>query len=370
MMPNNMQPDLITHSAAALLQTACPSIRSRIRNEILGHSPSQPGMPELQQLILQDPLVRQVSGWAQPDGWLGWDFHGSQSIEAGIRILCEKGVERCQPVLAKALDALQRHPDRLERGIGKVGRVLDDAGFGGSSLIQAATLARAGLEDAEVVKQQVQVALDGFAAAACVRSIAELAERYRDHQVFRAGLRWPGIYHLRLLAFTHAWRTAENVALAAAAVQRLVDLSPLPDIHVRHHSQLIAPASYAMQDFNPDMAQMDDVGWMLWLHRTECLARMGIVPLVPELRAQVQRLAALLQEGGGRFQKALHHPYFTKWGSYTGLALEPDWRSSQRRMNDLTFRSLLIIHFATAPQGVPGPKLNPESVQPPVRGAE
>jgi hypothetical protein len=44
--------------------------------------------------------------------------------------------------------------------------------------------------------------------------------------------------------------------------------------------------------------------------------------------------------------KKLNHTYFQKWGSYTGLALEKDWRHPQRRVNDLTFRSLLIIHYS------------------------
>jgi hypothetical protein len=54
----------------------------------------------------------------------------------------------------------------------------------------------------------------------------------------------------------------------------------------------------------------------------------------------------MLATGQGRFTKALSHTYFRKWGAYTGLMLERDWRDPQRRIYDLTFRSLLILHYA------------------------
>jgi hypothetical protein len=50
--------------------------------------------------------------------------------------------------------------------------------------------------------------------------------------------------------------------------------------------------------------------------------------------------------GTGGFPLELRHLYFTKWGAYTGLMLEKDWRSPRRRANDLTFRAVLILHYA------------------------
>ncbi len=328
-----------------LVERACPSIKYRINSEILGRLPLSGGMQELQDQILQDTAIAEVQSWQQADGWLAWDFHGPKSIEAGIRILCEKGVDRGQPILARALHALERHTDRLDRGIGKVGRVLDEQGFGGSLMIQATVFAYAGMEDRPFMEQQIQAALDGFRAVAHVNSLDELTEGHKGKLVFRPGSHWPGIYHLRLLAFTHTWRTAENREMVADAVRKLVDLSPLPDIYVRHGSQLMAPASFAMHDFNPDMCSLNDAQWMMWFHRMECLARLGVVHLVPQLQAQVRTLAAMLVDEGGSFVRKLQHSYFTRWGSYTGLMLERDWRTAERRANDLTFRSLLIMHF-------------------------
>jgi len=84
--------------------------------------------------------------------------------------------------------------------------------------------------------------------------------------------------------------------------------------------------------------------WMMWFHRTEYLVRLGVMRSIPELKRQVDRLESLLEAEDGRFTRKLNHPYFTRWGGYTGLSLEPDWRNSKRRVYDLTFRSILILH--------------------------
>ncbi len=329
-----------------LLESACPSIRCRLRLELLGQSRSDPEVAGLQPEILEDAAVREVLGWRKPDGWLAWDFHGRKSTEAGVRLLAEKGVDPSHPAVAGALAALELNPERLERGIGRVGQAADDRGLGGALMIRATVFAYAGVEDRPLVREQVAVALDGFRTVLSARSMSDIATGYRGHLVFRPGVRWPSTYHLRLLALTGGWRSAENRQLVTEAVQRLVDLSPLPDIHFRIGSQLCAPASFVMRDFNPNLATLDGLGWMMWFHRLELLARLGVVSGVPQLTRQLESLRGMLTEGGGWFSRPLAHFSFRKWGAYTGLALEPDWRSPSRRIRDLTFRSLLILRYS------------------------
>jgi hypothetical protein len=229
-----------------------------------------------------------------------------------------------------------------------VGKVLDEVGLGGSEMIRAAVFAYAGIEEMPFVKEQVEVALNSFNSVLDFSSMDELVEEYKGKLVFKPGVRWPSIYHLRLLAFTHGWRTIENRRGVAEAVRRLVGLSPLPGIYARHKSQVIAPASFCMRDFNPSMAAMDSTEWMMWFQRMECLARLGVVHSIPELQRQADELVALLETSDGRFTKKLAHPSFTHWGAYTGLTLEKDWRTPERRVYDLTFRSLLILHYSDA----------------------
>jgi hypothetical protein len=329
----------------SLLASDCPSIVYRTRQELLAESPADPGLTAIHERILQDGLVREVLAWQQPDGWLAEHFHGTRSIEAGIRILCEKGVQPAHPTLARALSALEAGDERLRLGIGRVGRILDDQGLGGSEMIRAAVLARAGREQPATVQKQVTEALAGFRAVLEIGSIDDLAEARQDKLVFRPGRRWPSIYHLRLLAFTSQWRNAEALSMLARSLERLAALSPLPPIHARHGSQIIAPASFAMDDFTPQLSALDDFGWMAWFQRTELLARLGLVDRVPALQSQVIQLSDMLAGGNGMFTRKVNHPYFMKWGAYTGLALQPDWRTSHRRIEDLTFRSRLILHY-------------------------
>ncbi len=329
-----------------LLASACPSIQYRIRKETLGQSASLPEMKKLQAQILQDKVVRAISSSQGSDGWLAVNFHGYGSMESGMRLLCEKGVEADRPVLAKALLALEKYADRLERGLGKVGKILDDLGFGGTELIRAYLFAHAGKEKNPLVQKQISQALLTFKSVTQIKSLEDLYQLYKDKPIFREGVCWPSLYHLRLLAFSQSWRTPENQKMIVRSIRRMVRLSPIPNMYVKYKSQLIAPASFCMDNFAPDTNTLIDAEWMQWFHRMELVARLGVVQEIPELKRRAQILAKILEEDQGLFTKKLSHAYFQKWGAYTGLALEKDWRVSQRRINDLTFRSLLILHYS------------------------
>ena len=329
-----------------LLRLGCHSIQYRIRREVFNESVSTDEMKALQTGILQDEIVKKIIDSQAPDGWLGRRFHGYDSLEAGIRLLCEKGVSPEHVALANALLSLETNTVRIVKEMGRVGTVLDEGGFGGTRMIQATVLAYARVENKPLVQEQIETALEGFRAVLTVRAIDDLAESYHDRLVFRPGVRWPSIYHLRLLALTYDWRIPKHQEIVVEAVKRLVELSPLPYIRVRYKSQLIAPASFGMQDFNPVVSLMNPPQWMMWFHRMELLARLGVVRAVPELRSQVDTLREMIDNDGGWFTKSNSHNYFKQWGAYTGLTLERDWTIPQRRILDLTFRSLLVQHYS------------------------
>lgn len=336
-------------SIEELLLNACPSIRSRVRREILGEPRSAPEVSALQAGILDDGAVKAVLASQHPDGWISRTFHGYDSMESGIRLLCEKDVDPANPSFARALEALRTVPERLERGLAKVGPLLDSGGLGGSLTMRAALPATAGLEESSWVQDEIPGALAAFGAVLTREAAEDFVESYKGKLVYRPGVVWPSIYHLRLLAFTRGWRSAESRRTVAESVRRLVEWSPLPSAYLRNGSQLVAPASFAMHDFDPDMAALDDAGWMIWFHQTELLARLGVMPLIPRLRARVASLEGLLEDGRGWFTKEVSHDYFRRWGAYSGLMLEKDWRQPRRREYDLTFRSLLILHYSGRP---------------------
>jgi hypothetical protein len=328
-----------------LLDHACPSIRSRIRREILGETRLDQEVSALQEEILNDNVVRGILSSQHSSGWIFQNFHGYDSMESSIRVLCEKDLDPLHPQFSKALGSLKVNSERLYSGIGKVGHVLDATSFGGSQLIRASLLAQAGQEKDTFVQDQIPLALNAFSAVISGKTIDDYFERHKGKLNFRTGVVWPSIYHLRLLAFTYGWRSIVEYEKVAKAINRMVEWSPLPKAYIRHRSQLIAPASFALHDLNPDLQDLDDAGWMIWFHRMELLSRLGVIHRVPQLDMQVKRLQEIMMEGNGRFAKNLSHTYFRKWGAYTGLMLEEDWRKPERREMDLSFRSLLILHY-------------------------
>jgi hypothetical protein len=334
-----------------LLTSACPSIRYRIRREMLGESDSSSRMQAIQAEILQDDAVRGLIQTQERDGWMGRCFHGYDSMEAGIRLLCEKGLSPESVPMRKALRALEAGGERLDRGLGKVGDILEAQGFDGKYRILATLFAQAGVEETPLVQEQIEAALESFRGVLRAGEMDEIGRAYKGKLVFKPGMKWAGIYSLRLLAYTQGWRTPKEREVVAEAVRKLVKLSPMPDIHILYKSQLVAPAGFGMQDFNPEMDSMSPAGWMMWFQRMELCARLGITEEVPELRAQVYRLRGMLAENEGWFTKQLRHDYFKHWGAYTGLMLETDWRNPQRRIYDLTFRSLLILHYSGRGRG-------------------
>lgn len=329
-----------------LLDNACSSIRYRLKKEILSDIDSYEE-ETLQSQILEDKLIQEFLARQNSDGWIDEDFHSEKGIETAIRLLSEKGVLSEQFPIQKMLNQLERRDDTFDKGcLFNVGKVLDEKGFGGSQLIRATIFAYAGIENKEFIREQIRSAIDKFQFVLSVDRIEDITEEYKNKLIFKDEVKWPSIYDLRLLAFTKTWRSRENKKIIISSIRQLIRLSPIPDILVLKGHQFIAPASFCMHDFCPDMSTFKDKDWMIWFHRTELLSRLGIVKYIEELKNQVDFLINILNENDGIFKKRLSHYYFTKWGTYIGLALEKDWRTEKRRICDLTFRSLLILHYS------------------------
>ena len=298
-----------------LSEKACPSIRYRIRSEIFGENLNDRSMQQLQTMILQDQKVLSLIAAQSADGWIGKGFHGYDTLEAGIRLLAEKGVQLEAVPLAKALDAVSAQGARAKRELGRVGQVLDAGGFGGVETMRAYLLAHGGYDEENVlVKGEIGKALAGFEFVLGINALDEISETYRDKLIYKEEVRWPGLYQLRLLAYTHDWRTEQNLEMMRQAIGRLVQLSPFPDIYVRYRSQLMAPTSFGMDKFVSSLDELTDAEWMVWFHRMELLARLGVVSSNSALQQQVDALDKMLEAGDGWLIKKLSHPYFHKWG--------------------------------------------------------
>lgn len=337
---------MINDTALYISKRACPSIAYRIRKEILHEDISNPDMQELQIKILNEKEILRILHLKKEDGWLGGSFHGVDEPESCIRYLIEKGVEPRHPVIQDALNAIINRGDKFDEGsMYRVGKPLDDLHLGGSKLIKSCVFAYTGNEQYDFVLEQIEEALEVFRYVCSVDSITDIYNIYKDKLIFKTGVMWPSIYHLRLLAYTNSWKNTKNQEMMVRSISKLVDLSPIPNIKLLYKHQIIAPASIYMNNFNDNMNGLTAKEWMMWFHRTELISRLGIALRIPSIRAQIKYVNDLLKANKGLFNMKLNHYYFTKWTQYLGLALEENWKTSDKMINDLTFRCLLINSY-------------------------
>ncbi len=330
-------------TALHISERACPSISYRIRKEIFHEDITKPDMQALQSKILNESCILRIFSLKKQDGWLGGLFHGVDEPECSIRYLIEKGVEPNHPIIQNALNAIIARGDKFDEGsMYRVGKPLDNLHIGGSKLIKACVFAYTGNENYDFVKEQINESLDVFRYVCGVESIADIYDEYKEKLVFKSGVMWPCIYHLRLLANTNNWKNAKNQEMMEKAISKLTDLSPIPDVKLRYRHQIISPASAFMDNFNDNMNSLNAKEWMIWFHRTELIAKLGIATRIRSIKRQIDYVNNLLNENNGLFIKKVNHYYFTKWTQYIGLALEDNWKSPDKIANDLTFRCLLI----------------------------
>lgn len=330
-----------------LLVNSCPSIVYRTKKEILKENISKEEYEYYQHQIIQDEKVRHILSLQKEDGWIGNAFHGEDEPESGIRLLCEKGFDLKSEYIFRALSAIEARGNNFDDGcLYRVGKILDDCNLGGSQMIKACVYAYAGYDDTDFLKKQIDKALAAFQFVTTINRQDEIYKERKGKYVFETGVVWPSIYHLRLLAFTDSWKNDENKILMIDALNRLCELGSIPHVNLLYKSQMVSPGSFAMNEFSVNLSELNAKGWMMWFHRTELIARLGVIREVPVLSRQINQLEEILKQNDGIFTYKLSHYYFNKWTPYLGMALENDWKKKNARICDLTFRSLLILKLS------------------------
>jgi hypothetical protein len=328
----------------------CPAIARRLQNLAVKRAEA----PVPTAALARMPVVRRCLDAIEARDFRESLFHGFASVETYVKILLEHGFAREEEHLAKCLDLLlgtKNEDSFYERGISKVGRLLENEGHSGSQAIKASILASAGLEDEADVKQGIAHSLVCFAAVLDYKGLGDFSTLHRGKRIYRPGKLFPDYYNLRILAFTDSWKTKARMALLAASLDRLAELQPLPPVYLKQGSQLLAPGSYLMHRFDTGFSDSDDDGKAEWLQRNELLARMGILAQARGLAKVREGLAD--EEGFRAAAQGIRKSYsFMKWGAYTGLSLEGDWKRRERKANDLAFRLGLITFY----DGRPGQK--------------
>jgi hypothetical protein len=336
-----------------LLEEADPSIRYRINREILLTPSDAQDMRALQSQIERKKKVRDVVSWPQEtyfvDGWIGREIHGCWGFDTGLSILREQGLEADNPLLKRAKKALLVRGDNYDTDpFLHVGTVLDEEGHGGLRAVRAEVLSLLNGEEQAIVKEQINLSLEHFESALSVSSLDDISYAYTGahkgfvgKRVYKKGAKFPGGWHLSILAFTHSWRTSHNLDNVAAAFNIIFRLMPIPPILVKSKAYPVGPAGISWDCLDTeDITTLTPIMLFKWVQQIQWIVRLGIIHNVPRQYAQVCQLRELL-EGEAWMQTLKVHGVFKRV-----YGLENDWRSPRRKLNDLYFRFLMILHYS------------------------
>ena len=216
---------------AFLLHNAGPSIRLRIRREIVGDSTPAEESTLLTE-IMAEPVYGLIAACQKENGWLGNGFHGPnknagpyENQEVGTKYLAEKGFGKENPVLQGAMNAFVTVPlsDPFYRTRGKV---YDEFKYAanGQNLIRCACIARAGFDDVIDIEPQIRLSLESFRRVLEVDSIMEISRTVESskYRLFNNFEKWPCRYHFDILAHTESWKTPEACRMLADAFAALM----------------------------------------------------------------------------------------------------------------------------------------------------
>jgi len=350
-----------------LLEHANPSIKRRVKNEIL-HNLTLQEAAAYQEQILVEPIVQNIISIQKKNGWIGDSmFDGSTMYtqEYSTKYLAEKAVGKDASVLKRAMGAFVDTP-LTELCYGEGGKPLDELKYPGmgANLHRAACIARAGFDDVIDITPQIQLSLDSFKRVLEIESIFEILhpmkKRGKVKQVFNDYEKWPCRNHLDILAHTKSWRNEENISMIAESVNEMMitdnpDLVGFtPDTQVGclggifpaqgltvmgsgiYPSPIMCEPGRDGKDYN-GYYHFELIGWF---------ARCGIVPFVPALHKIAEEIAASVDDEGVCRLPRVAEDVFKNWCKFGGLQLEVNWKSKIRKACDITFRALMILHYS------------------------
>ncbi len=350
-----------------LLNNANPSIKRRVKSEILNSLTPQEAM-QYQEQIMREPNIKRCLACQLENGWFGYGFHGTgksigqfENQETCTKYLGEKAVDKDTPALKRSMEAFAHIP-LSDWCYGTKGRLFDEFKYAanGQNLIRCACIARAGYDDVIDIAPQIQLSLDSFKRVLEVDSVLDISRPILGgkKRVFNDNEKWPCRYHLDILAHTDSWKNEENIKIIADSVTKMMkadrpelinyfpnlwvgySLGPLggfpsQGLTVKATCLLPSPMSIPYRD-KPELYSFEYIEWF---------ARCGVVPYIPALRKAVDDIANAVDNDGICCIPVLED-IFKGWGPYSGLQLEVDWKSKVRKKCDITFRALLILHYS------------------------
>ncbi len=203
-----------------LLDNACVGIRYLVHRDLLKTPTDEPFMKQMYSEILQQSNVQKHFSAQHPDGWLGYELHGGDSMESHISGLLNSGVSVDDPSIQKAIAALttpeiaSQHKNWFHGG-----DALDAEGRGGNRAIIAGILSWVGYpEDAPILSDEIALSYEHLSAVLQYQSVDDFSIKGKSQRYYKPKARFPAANHIGLLAATQSWRTDETMNTAKVAI--------------------------------------------------------------------------------------------------------------------------------------------------------
>lgn len=346
-----------------LLENAGASIKYRVKKEILNDITDEEEK-DLQEQIMAEPISQLIANCQKENGWLGNGFHGPnknagnyENQEVGVKYLAEKGVLKNNPILKKAMEAFVT-TELTDLCYRTKGKLFDEFKYAanGQNIIRCACIARAGYDDIIDIKPQIHLSLDSFKRVLEVDSILDVSRPRQGkptrsnpsgiYYTFHDYEKWPCRYHLDILAHTNSWKTKENIKILAESFKKLMRTDRSESIRREANSWVgykLGTVGCFSEGFS--LRYIKDGSNSIQLETIEWLCRCGLTPHIEKLHEEVKVIKNSINADGICIAN-IDEGQLRGISTYSGLQLEVDWNEPLRKLCDITFRALLILHYS------------------------
>lgn len=369
--------DTIAKSVDFLLENAGPVIQYRLRKEIL-HDLSSAEEERLLEQIFRLPYVQLVKSYVKPNGYIGSGMHSwsnwrgkvlhetpLQDGENAARLLSYYRIPKEHPIVANFVRAMREEdilreefsyipPERARFENRSVGL------HNGNSLMAMLYTMQAMLgygDDHEDLRDFQQISLKGFRRVLEISSLDEItrfdagAKRKYNFPYIESTEYFPDIYTLEMLAYTQSWRTGDDVAMLADALNHInAIMKPENDMHVRIAGKFYGPCFALVRPLRAfDADLIDTVTYRRILSE---IAMTGVGERVDIIRQSVQAVQEAIDRDGilrMNFNAPHNKRYSPKkieyTGPYTDVRLEADYKDKNALLCDLTFWAVEFLYL-------------------------
>lgn len=367
----------LSKSIDFLLTHAGPVIQYRLRKDILT-TISPADEEQLLQQIYQTPYFKLLQTYIKPNGYIGsgmhsWDnwkgvkLHETplQDGETAARLLSYYKVPKTHPIIVNFIKAM-RDEEILRKEFSYIPPEITryehrfEGLNNGNSLMSLIYTMQAILgygDDFDDVKELQQIALKGFRRILEISSLDEITKfnsntkRRYNYPYIEADEYYPDAYTLTMLAYTHSWRTKENIDMLAASINRINQImKPDNNMYIRINGRYYAPCFAFITPIRP--FHPDTIDIILYRRLLTEIAMLGVGDKVDILKESIANVKQAINEDG-ILQMNFAVPHNKRYSpkkinyptAYVDVRLEPDYKSKTALMCDLTFWAVELLHL-------------------------